>query len=58
MVIDWNRKGEDRPWKLGHKSRNSKGWERATANPAEPWCQLEKGSPFSLLIYLHARANA
>lgn len=57
MLIDWNREGEDRPWKLGHKADTPRVWKGLLLTQMGPLCQLEKDSPFSLLTQLLSRAN-
>lgn len=46
MLTDWNREGEDRPWKAGHKAETPRVWKGLLLT------QLEKGRPFSLLVPL------
>lgn len=46
MLIDWNREGEDRPWKVGHKAETPRVWKGLLLT------QLEKDCPFSLLVPL------
>lgn len=46
MLIDWNKEGEDRPWKLGHKAETPRLWKGLLLTQMVTLCQLEKRQPF------------
>lgn len=46
MLIDWNREGEDRPWKLGHRAETPRVWKGLLLTQMMPLCQLEKRQTF------------
>lgn len=46
MLTDWNKEGEDRPWKLGHKAETPRVWTGLLLTQMVTLCQLEKRQPF------------